>query len=105
MENKINCTINEAIEVIEAAGGFVMFPETEEEQSEIITHALKLQDIEDLEAKKRFQKEYEERKTQAFEEFDELLGKPNFSINAVDDICYANGIDMDDIEEWINSHY
>jgi len=101
----VNCTVNEAIEIIEQAGGFVMFPESEEEQSEIITHALKLQDIEDEAARKRFQKEYEERKAQAFEEFDQLLGSKNFSINAVDDICYGNGIDMDDIEEWINSHY
>jgi hypothetical protein len=99
------CTLNEAISIIEAAGGFVMFSESEEEQSEIITHALKLQDIEDESAKKRFQKEYEERRAQAFEEFDKLLGKPNFSINTVDDICYQNGIDMDDIEDWIFSHY
>ena len=101
----INCTINEAIAVIEAAGGFVMFPETEEEQNEIIKHANNLQDIEEESARRIFQKEYEERKTQAFQEFDELLGSKNFNINAVDDICYENGIDMDDIEEWINSHY
>ena len=101
----VNCTINEAIEIIEQAGGFVMFPESEEEQSEIIKHANELQKIEQEADRKRFQKEYESRKVQAFEEFEELLGKPNFSINAVDDICYENGIDMDDIEEWINSHY
>ena len=104
MDNKL-CTINEAIEVIEAAGGFVMFPETEEEQSEIIKHANQLQDIEEESARKRFQKDYEERRAQAFEEFDELLGSKNFDINAVDDICYSNGIDMDDIEDWIFSHY
>lgn len=103
MENSYN--INKAIEVIESAGGFVMFPETEEEQNEIIKHANNLQDIEEETARKRFQKEYEERKAQAFLEFDELLGKKDFNINAVDDICYENGIDMDDIEDWIFSHY
>lgn len=101
----VNCTINEAIEIIEQAGGFVMFPESEEEQSEIMKHAMDLQNIEEESARKRFQKEYEERKAEAFEEFDQLLGSKNFSVNAVDDICYENGIDMDDIEEWINSHY
>lgn len=82
-----------------------MLSESEEEQSEIITHALKLQDIEEESVRKKFQKEYEERKAQAFEEFDELLGSKDFNINVVDDICYENGIDMDDIEDYIFSHF
>jgi hypothetical protein len=53
----------------------------------------------------KYKAEYESRKADAFEEFDEALGSKNFSMNMVDDICYENGIDLDDIEEYIFSHY
>lgn len=94
---KSNITLEDAIAVVEAAGGFVMLEdmnfETEQELEERQTKE-----------KDRFN-EYLDRKKQAFKEFDQLLGRKDFSFSKVEDICYENGIDMDDIEEWIHSQY
>jgi ATP-dependent Clp protease ATP-binding subunit ClpA len=97
--------LQKAIDLIEEAGGIVMMQSTEEteammREAELIESTAKEQAEND-----QYKREYESRKADAFEEFDELLGSKNFSMNAVDDICYGNGIDMDDIEEYINSHY
>ena len=97
--------LQKAIDLIEEAGGIVMMQSTEE--TELMMREAEL--IEQTAIKQaeeaNHKAEYESRKADAFEEFDELLGSKNFSINAVDDICYENGIDMDDIEEYIFSHY
>lgn len=98
----------DAINSIEEAGGFVMFPEDSAEERNIRqqTHILeqkKLQEEEALEAE--IKNDYEQRKDDAFKDFDKLLGSKNFSYGRVEDICFENGIDMDDIEEYINGCY
>jgi len=100
--------LTDAISSIEEAGGFVMFPEDSAEERNIRqqTHILeqkKLQEEEALEAE--IKSDYEQRKKEAFKDFDKMLGKPGFSFNGVSDLCYEHGIDLDDIEEYINGYY
>jgi ATP-dependent Clp protease ATP-binding subunit ClpA len=90
--------LQKAIDLIEEAGGIVMMQSTEE--SEAMMREAEL--IEQTATKQAEEAKY---KADAFEEFDEALGSKNFSMNMVDDICYENGIDLDDIEEYIFSHY
>ena len=98
----IDKNLKKAIGIVEDAGGIVMLQETEEEQALIARES----DIIDQAVEEDFYvKEYQERKDQAFKEFDDLLGSKNFSVNAVDDICHENGIEMDDIEKYIHGHY
>jgi len=101
MEKKLQ----QAIDLIEEAGGIVMMQSMEEQEAIARESDLLDQTAQEQLANEKYKKEYEDRKTNAFEEFDELLGSKNFSVNAVDDICYENGIDLDDIEEYIFSHY
>lgn len=100
--------LNEAIDMIENAGGFVMFPETDKDERNIRSQTFieenRIMDDIDKEEEK-YKNDYEERKNDAFEEFDEALKQKNFSYSDVEDICYENGIDMDDIEDYINSYY
>ena len=100
--------LNEAIDMIENAGGFVMFPETDKDERNIRSQTFieenRIMDDIDKEEEK-YKNDYEERKNDAFEEFDEALKQKNFSYRVVEDICYENGIDMDDIEDYINSYY
>lgn len=100
--------LNEAIDMIENAGGFVMFPETDKDERNIRSQTFieenRIMDDIDKEEEK-YKNDYEERKNDAFEEFDEALKQKNFSYSDVEDICYENGIDMDDIEDYIFSHY
>lgn len=105
MEDK---KLNEAIDMIENAGGFVMFPETDKDERNIRSQTFieenSIMDDIDKEEEK-YKNDYEERRNDAFEEFDEALKQKNFSYSDVEDICYENGIDMDDIEDYINSYY
>lgn len=104
----MNPELDKAIKVIEDNGGFVMLPETEAEQREVRKETLSLEKKreEDIQAEIDESKaDYESRKKDAFEEFDRALGSKKFSMNMVDDICYKNGIDLDDIEEYIHGHY
>jgi RNA processing factor Prp31 len=100
--------LNEAIDMIENAGGFVMFPETDKDERNIRNQTFieenRIMDDIDKEEEK-YKNDYEERKNDAFEEFDEALKQKKFSYRVVEDICYENGIDMDDIEDYINSYY
>lgn len=96
-----NQEVENAINIIEDAGGIVILPDDEfndvaaRESSQI-----------DSEIKNdQYSKEYEERKAEAFKEFDSSIGRKNFSFSDVEDICFENGIDLDDIEEYINSYY
>ena len=87
--------LENAIRVIEEAGGFVMMQEVND---------LALLSDEDVQLEVDH-KAYESRKKDAFDDFDKALGSKNFSYGMVEDICYENGIDMDDIEEYIHGHY
>lgn len=87
--------IQDAIDIIENAGGIVMMPDDQD-----------LPEIsEDDVLNEQHKREFQERKQQACDEFDELLGSENFSFQAVEEICYANGVEMDYIEEHIHNMY
>ena len=96
--------LKEAIDLIEEAGGIVMM---QSDDDDLISRDAELLDktAKDEADAEKYKREYESRKADAFEEFDEMLGSPGFCFNGIDDLCYEHGIDLDDIEEWIYSHY
>lgn len=97
--------LQKAIDLIEEAGGIVMMQSMEETEAMAREAELLEQTAKEQAEEAKHKADYESRKSDAFEEFDEALGSPNFSFSGVDDICYRNGIDLDDIEEYIFSHY
>jgi hypothetical protein len=92
----------DAIKLIEDAGGFVMMQGDLEDQVAPMTES-RLEELE-AEQRKHFE-EYQQRKRECFKEFDELLGRKDFSFSKVEDLCYEHGMDLDDIEEYIHGHY
>ncbi len=97
----MNEKLKEAINVVENAGGIVMMQESMEEHELLLRESAKIdQEIE----KSKYKTEYEERKNDAFEELENALGKKNFSFQKAEDILYENGLDLDDMEEWLLSH-
>lgn len=98
----MNKQLEDAIRLIEEAGGFVMFQGDIEDHDTPLTEA----QIEAMEVENRKAvDDYLERKNEAFRRFDKLLGSKNFSYGKVEDICFEEGIDMDEIENWIHSQY
>jgi len=97
--------LQQAIDLIEEAGGIVLMQSTEETEMMAREAAMLEKTAEEQIREAESKKDYEERKANAFEEFEEELGSPGFCFNGVDDLCYRNGIDLDDIEEYIFSHY
>lgn len=93
--------VENAISIIEEAGGIVILPDNEFDDIAARESSQIDSEIKD----DQYSKEYEERKAEAFKEFDNSIGKKNFSFSDVEDICFENGIDLDDIEEYINSYY
>lgn len=90
-----------AINLIEEAGGFVMMQTSIDE--EIPLTEAQMDAIEE-EQNQAFD-DYQERRREAYKRFDKLLGSENFSYNRVEEICFEEGIDMDDIENYIHEHY
>ena len=89
--------LEEAIRTIEEAGGFVMMNNDESDVSHLVS---------DEEVQKAIhKKEYEERKEECFEEFQEMLGNKNFSMTKVDNLLYSYGVDLDDLEEFIHRSF
>ena len=87
--------LQEAIQVIEEAGGFVMMDQDESDVSHLVS---------DDEVKNQMhKKDYEERKQMAFDDFDEAIKKKNCSFTMMEDICFENGVDLDDLEDWLLS--
>jgi hypothetical protein len=95
--------LDDAIRVVEGAGGFVMLPEdaNQERQVRQETHNLEKEQI-NLEI--NFKSDFDERKAEAFSEATHALNtKKDLSFQDIDDIFYDNGIEMDYIEDWIES--
>jgi len=89
--------LEKAIAIVEKAGGFVYMEDLDFETEEEIQRA-------SAEAQEELN-DYLDRKKQAFKKFDQALGSKNFNYGMAEDICYQNGIDMDDLEEWIHAQY
>lgn len=101
MDNKLQ----KAIDLIEEAGGIVMMQSTEETEVMARESELLQQTAIEQNEKAKNKADYESRKVDAFEELNKALGSPNFSFVGIDNICYRNGIDLDDIEEYMFSHF
>jgi hypothetical protein len=99
-----------AAKVIEEAGGFVMFPENSQEERDIRkqTHNLELQkEAEEKAEIEENENDFEKRKKEAFKEmnreFYRTKGPMLTTMSDLEDILLDNGVDMDYLEEWIES--
>lgn len=110
MEQKLK----EAIEIVENFGGFVMFPESSEEEREIRQRTFEMEREMDLKAEQKklddarealeARNDFLSRKEQAFKEAtDALYNRKSLSFQDIDDIFYENGIEPDYIEDWLES--
>lgn len=99
MKNK---KLEEAIKVIEEAGGFVMMQSINKEEYAEMTDG-RIEELEE-EERKRFE-EYQSRKKDAFNDFQKMLKRKDFSISGVEDMIHYHGLDMDDLEEMIHKYY
>jgi hypothetical protein len=113
--------LKEAIEIIENFGGFVMFPESSEEEKEIRQHTFDMEreiDIQNeerrmLDAKEALdsRNDFLNRKKEAFREMDKRFNEPVFmakgsiisQMNELEDILLDNGLESDYLQEWIES--
>lgn len=89
--------LEKAIRTVEEAGGFVMLNNDESD----VSHLVSDEEVE----KEMYKKEYEERKNECFDEFQEMLGSKDFSFNGVDNLLYSYGLDLDDLEDFIHNSY
>lgn len=98
----MNSELDKAINIVEEAGGIVIMQGDDELDQVMARESSQLNtEIEN----RKMKADYEERKEEAFKEFDAALGSKNFNFGTVEDICYENGIDLDDIEEYIYRYY
>jgi len=102
--------LNKAIKIVEDRGGFVMLPENESEERDMrkVTHAMELQKDEKEQAEIDESKmDFESRKRSAFREMNREFydTKKTFltTMTDLEDILLENGIDMDYLEEWLES--
>jgi hypothetical protein len=81
--------LQKAIDVIENAGGFVMLSDDE---------------ISYIESRYEVDSDYAKRKKEAFKEATHALHhNRSLSFTDIEDIMSENGMDMDEIEDWIES--
>lgn len=99
-----------AAKVIEEAGGFVMFPEDSQEERNIRkqTHEIELkQEAQEKAEEEENENDFEKRKKEAFKEmnreFYRTKGPMLTTMSDLEDILLENGVDMDYLEEWIES--
>jgi hypothetical protein len=102
--------LTKAIKIVEDRGGFVMLPENESEERDIrkVTHALEIQkeaeEQADIDAN---ESDFQKRKKEAFKEmnreFYRTTGPMLTTMSDLEDILLDNGVDMDYLEEWIES--
>lgn len=102
--------LDKAIKIVEDRGGFVMLPESESEERDIrkVTHQLheeKLKELEAVEAEN--ESDFQKRKKEAFREmnreFYKKKGPGITTMTDLEDILLDNGVDLDYLEEWIES--
>lgn len=91
----MNKKLENAIQLIEEMGGVVLMQDNQD-----------LPDLTDDDIQLSIdRKEFEKRKEAAFDEFDKMLGSKNFSYQAVEDMMFGHGLEMDYIEEYIHGMY
>lgn len=95
MKNK---KLEEAIKIVEEAGGFVMIADHAAPEEAPITESQLDAWESDLEEQKR---EFELRKEEAREDFHKMLGSKNCSYSSVEDMMLSHGLEMDYIEEFL----
>lgn len=112
--------LKEAIEIIENFGGFVMFPESSEEEREIRQRTFEMEreiDIQNeqrrmLDAKEALdsRNEYFQNKKEAFKEMRKVFNEPWFvaksplsAYEELEDILLENGCDLDEMEDFLES--
>jgi len=107
--------LKKAIDIVENAGGFVMLPESDKEEREVrkMTHQMQEKQLEELERmENEDESDFQKRKKEAFKEMNEVFNEPYFmakgmlsQMNDLEDILLDNGVDLDYLEEWIESQY
>lgn len=102
--------LKRAISVIEDAGGFVMLPESDQQEREVrqLTHDMHEQKLKELEqADLDNENDFQKRKKEAFREMNREFYKdkgPSLTtMSDLEDILLDNGVDLDYLEEWIES--
>lgn len=112
--------LKEAIEIVENAGGFVLFPESHEEEKEIRQQTFNMereidmraeqQKIDDAKEALEARNEYLRNKKEAFREMRRVFNEPRFvaksplaAFEELEDILLENGCDLDEMEDFIES--
>lgn len=112
--------LKEAIDIIENAGGFVMFPETSEEEQEIRQRTFDMERewdatqeqyrLNDAKEALDSRNEYLQNKKEAFREMKKVFNEPRFmaksplaAFEEMEDILLENGCDLDEMEDFIES--
>ena len=112
--------LKEAIDIIENAGGFVMFPESSEEEKEIRQRTYNMERELDIKAEEQKMKEvqdalearneYLRNKKEAFREMRKVFNEPRFvakshfaAYEELENILLENGCDLDEMEDFIES--
>jgi len=93
---KHSIKVTEAIEVIEQAGGLVIMEDD-------LYDDIKIRENE--EDRKKHLQELKNKRLEALEDFDKMLGSKNFSVPAVEDMVHGHGLDLDDLEDMIHKFY
>lgn len=98
--------LEDAIRLIEEAGGIVMM------QGDLTDHEQPLTERQliDMEAEEQakltaWQRSRDEDRNEAFSEMTKQLNKGKLTYSMAENICFENGMDADEIENWIHSHY
>ena len=110
-------TLEQAIKIIEEAGGFVMMQGDLEQQDAPLTEAR----MDEIEAEERKQlEEHQQRRRDCYESlddaFDEMIRKDMKAgegqrlgmmtmYEMLEDVCLDNGCDLDEIENWVHSRF
>jgi hypothetical protein len=116
----MDAKLKEAIEIIENFGGFVLFPEDHEEEKQIRQQTFDMEREIDIQNEERrmldvqealnSRNEYLQNKKKAFRDMRKLFHEPRFiaqstlkSYEELEDILLENGLDLDNMEDFIES--
>jgi FtsZ-binding cell division protein ZapB len=116
----MDAKLKQAIDIIEDAGGFVMFPESSEDEKEIrqrtfdmereIDMKAEQQKLDDAKEALEARNEYLRNKKTAFREMRQVFNEPRFvaksplaAFEEMENILLENGCDLDEMEDFIES--
>jgi hypothetical protein len=98
----MNKKLDQAINTVEQAGGIVIMQDTSEPELAPMSES-KITAIEE-EEKERLE-DYQNRKNDMKENFDNMIGEQNVSFSSIEDMVHSHGLDLDDLEDVIHSFY